>query len=233
MLQKDPAKLETYNDIDGRVVNFFEILRSQMDKLLNQIRLTPWSRREFERSKDIAEDPVEDARRFFVSCWQSFSKHSGSWRSMYDYSKRPRSAATDIRDIEHLNKIADRLKNVQFENKDAIEIIQQYDTPNTLIYFDPPYLASVRVHKDYYTHEVDQNWHIEASRLLKQAQGDVVISGYQSELYADLFESHGWARLDKSAVANGGAKRIESVWLSPSIQDKKVIMRQKKLFNHK
>ena len=232
LLQKDPAKLETYNDIDGRVVNFFEILRSQRDKLLDQIRLTPWSRREFEKSTNFAEDPVEDARRFFVSCWQSFSKHGGSWRSTYDYSKRPRSAAADMRDIEHLNNIADRLKDVQFENKDAIEIIQQYDTPNTLIYFDPPYLPSVRVNKDYYTYEVDQSWHIEASRWVLQAQGDVVISGYQSELYADLFESNGWARFDRPAVANGGAKRIESVWISPSIRDKQCIMRQGELFSN-
>ena len=230
LLQKEPARLETCNDIDDRVVNFFEVLRSREDELLRLIRLTPWSRRELENAKEPADDPVEDARRFFVACWQSFSKHGGSWRSMYDFTKRPRAAASDIRDIEHLHLVADRLGSVQFENKDALDVIQQYDTPDTLIYFDPPYLSSVRVNHNYYAYEVDQSWHVSAAELLQQAQGDVVVSGYRSALYADLYESNGWARLDKPAIANGGAKRIESVWLSPSIQDKKDVMRQGKLF---
>jgi len=230
LIAKNPAKLETYNDIDCRVVNFFQMLRSEPAALIEQIRLTPWSRAEFYRSKEADIDPIEDARRFFVSCWQSFSKHGGSWRSMYDYSARPRSATKDIKEIDHLYLIAERLKSVQFECRDAIEVVQKYDTENGLIYFDPPYIPEVRVNKKYYTHEVDVQWHIDASNVLKTAKAHVVVSGYRSGLYADLFESAGWIRRDIATVANAGAKRTESLWLSPSIQAVKKKQEQMNLF---
>lgn len=230
LIAKEPAALETYNDIDGRVVNFFRVLRSDPAALIEQIRLTPWSRAEFDFSKETDSNPIEDARRFFVTCWQSFSKHGGSWRSMYDYLVRPRSAAKDIQEIDHLYLIASRLKSVQFECRDAIEIIQKYDTENGLIYFDPPYIPEVRVNKDYYAHEVDTQWHISAADVLKTAKAHVVVSGYRSELYANLFESSGWIRRDVATVANAGAKRTESIWLSPSIQAEKKRQYQMNLF---
>ncbi|MCB0763014.1 MAG: hypothetical protein KDC12_15925, partial [Flavobacteriales bacterium] len=47
------------------------------------------------------------------------------------------------------------------------------------------------------------------------AAGYVVVSGYACDLYTELYESHGWHRVDKEAQTNSGGKRIESLWLSP------------------
>jgi len=44
LLQKPRSPLETYNDLDGNVVNFFRVLRDQPDELIRKIRLTPWAR---------------------------------------------------------------------------------------------------------------------------------------------------------------------------------------------
>ncbi len=81
LLQKPVSPLETYNDLDCRVVNFFTVLREKPEELVALIRLTPWSRVELENSRIMAVDPLEDARRFFVSCWQSVSIAGKSWRS--------------------------------------------------------------------------------------------------------------------------------------------------------
>src|SRR3989304_10544081 len=44
LLNRDPSPVETYNDIDGEVVNFFRVLREQKDELLYSIGMTPfWS----------------------------------------------------------------------------------------------------------------------------------------------------------------------------------------------
>ena len=48
LLNSDPSPIETYNDIDGEVVNFFYVLRDQTDALIKAIALTPFSREEFE-----------------------------------------------------------------------------------------------------------------------------------------------------------------------------------------
>lgn len=50
LLQKPRSPLETYNDLDGNVVNFFRVLRDRPDELIRKIRLTPWARAEYELS---------------------------------------------------------------------------------------------------------------------------------------------------------------------------------------
>jgi DNA adenine methylase len=215
LLRKEPAKLETFNDLDGRIVNFFQVLRDRPDELIRQIRLTPWARAEFERCQAPAADPLESARRWFVLCWQSISKPGGSWRSMHNYLARPRSAPMDGIEIDHLHIVAERFKRVQLEQRDALVVIRQYQGAETLIYFDPPYLGSTRVNKKYYAFEVDEPFHTAAAGLLLDARGSVVVSGYASQLYAELYEARGWVRRDKIAVTAGGTRRVESIWLSP------------------
>jgi len=39
--------VETYNDIDGEVANFFRVLRDNKDELVEKIGLTPFAREEF------------------------------------------------------------------------------------------------------------------------------------------------------------------------------------------
>ncbi|MEW5958229.1 MAG: DNA adenine methylase, partial [Chloroflexota bacterium] len=67
LLNREPAPIETYNDTDGEVVNFFRTLRDQKDALIEAIGLTPFSREEFEKA--ISESTnglteLERARRF-------------------------------------------------------------------------------------------------------------------------------------------------------------------------
>jgi DNA adenine methylase len=234
LLRKPLSPLETYNDIDGRIVNFFKVLRDHPEALVSKIKLTPWSRVEQRLAKELSEDPIEDARRFFVSCWQSFSGgKKSSWRASADYSRRPRSPGADMIEIEHLFAVADRLMNVQFECGDALSIIKKYDNPNALLYFDPPYTRSSRANKDFYTFEVDDNFHVTAAGLLNDCQGMVVVSGYACPEYQEFYEDREWIRFDKDVVCNAGAKRIESIWLSEKTMEalkKRICEKELELF---
>ena len=40
LLRKPPSALEVYNDLDGEVVNFFDVLRNETDELIRRIDLT-------------------------------------------------------------------------------------------------------------------------------------------------------------------------------------------------
>src|SRR5205823_13902933 len=72
LLNREPSPVETYNDLDGEVVNFFRVLREQKEDLIEAIGLTPFSREEFHRalseeaSEEAVDSDVERARRFFV-----------------------------------------------------------------------------------------------------------------------------------------------------------------------
>lgn len=226
LLQKPRSPLETYNDLDGNVVNFFRVLRDRPDELIRKIRLTLWARAEFELSLQPCGDEVERARRFFVSGWMSMQgatnesfRPNPTWRIQHHIDNR------GLYDMPHnqednLIHVASRFFDVQIENRPANEVVIKYDNKDTLIYFDPPYLDETRTENDAYT--VDWNGsdlHTEAADLLRQAAGYVIISGYACPLYTELYEAHGWQRVDKEAQTNSGGKRIESLWLSPRTCD--------------
>lgn len=220
LLRKPRSTLETINDLDNQVITFFSVLRDKSDELIRKIALTPWARLEYESSLIPCEDEIEQARRFFISCWMSYNGGTGNnprlfgWRHTTD-SRSRLPASFDI--INHsLAQITERLQGVQIENRDYKDVIRTYDNDAALIYLDPPYVAGTRTNNiDWYAHEWSNDDHIEAADLLCQAQGYVVISGYACPLYADLYEAQGWQRFDKEAQTNGGGKRVESIWISP------------------
>ena len=221
LLQKPRSPLETYNDLDGNVVNFFRALRDRPDELIRKIRLTPWARAEYELSLEPCEDDVERARRFFVASWMSMqgghhSKTSKTWKiqKRADYVFRLSCDAWPDR-ADALTGLVERLQRVQIDNRDACDVIGRYDNADTLIYFDPPYIKATRHQADIYRLEVDQDFHIQAADLLRQCAGYVIVSGYACLLYTELYETHDWHRVDKEAQTNSGGKRIESLWLSP------------------
>lgn len=57
LLNREPSPVETYNDIDGEVVNFFRVLRDRTDELIKAIALTPFSREEFYLAVTPSDEP--------------------------------------------------------------------------------------------------------------------------------------------------------------------------------
>jgi DNA adenine methylase len=234
LLQKPRSPLETYNDLDGNVVNFFRVLRDRPEELIRKIRLTPWARSEYETSLTPASDEVEQARRYFVMLWMSMNGGShdtatGTWRILKHIDGRPGGIASDL-NSDHLEEIARRFVNVQIENKPATDVIQRFDNSDALIYFDPPYITATRAQAERYAFEWTDVQHIEAASLLRDCAGNAVVSGYACPLYTELYEAHGWSRVDKEAQTNSGGKRIESLWLSPRTVEALNAPRQASLF---
>lgn len=224
LLQKERSPVETYNDIDSNVVNYFAMLRDRPDELLRAIDLTPFAREEYELHREPTDDPIERARRFWVGCNYSvvylpYTK-SGFGVAKSDVHSGGASDASVYRDMEPLLRVAQRLKGVQIENKSYQEIVQMYDAPNNLLYFDPPYVQSERASPNEYTYNWDEIQHLDAAAILLDAESYVVVSGYRCDLYEKLYEKYGWHRIDKDTIGNGGSAggqrtRTESLWLSP------------------
>lgn len=214
LLQKPPSAIETYNDLDGDVCNFFLVVRDRVDELIRAIRLTPWSRDEFELCLHSASDPLERARRLYFRLWMSFHGGTLSTASSFRRRRYKRSAASDVRP-QAIYEAAKRLTLVQIENRDAMKLIIEMDTPTTLFYLDPPYVSATRTDKKRYAHEMTDADHSRLAELLNSIRGFAVVSGYVCELYREIYERLGWHRIDTEATANGGIKRVESLWLSP------------------
>lgn len=225
LLNKPRSIIETYNDLDLEVVNFFRVLRQNPDEMVAQIELTPYSRTEFEESFEPTDDPVERARRFFIRTWMSIGGHNANnkpshFRYIKSFRSRVGKSPAGYWVMHHLHQIAERLMGVQIENRDAFYLITHFDTPETLHYLDPPYVHSTRTRKDHkYNFELSDSEHEKLAGIANELKGFCVISGYPSELYADLYELRGWHRVDMNARANTTSPtstvRTECLWLSP------------------
>lgn len=221
--QKPRSIMETVNDLDSDVVNYFRVLREQPQELIDLICLTPWSREEFQLNQVRTDNALENARRFFTRALMAMG------RSPLDPTTGPRMVKNgqklfstrflkfDSESTEHLLQVAQRLQGVQIENKRFEKFIPDYDTVEGLTYADPPYVLSERTGKGY-IHEFSEEDHRNLAELLRACKGSVVLSGYACPLYVDLYEEHGWTRHDIPSKTNSGKSQIESVWLSPITQ---------------
>ncbi|WP_375154919.1 DNA adenine methylase [Stratiformator vulcanicus] len=224
LLNREPSAVETYNDLDGEVANFFRMLRDDSDRIIHAIAMTPFSREEFaiacERpTEDISN--LERARRFFIRARQvrtglAQTASLGRWANCKNTSRAGMSGVVSrwLGSIEQLPEIATRLMRVQIENRPALEVIDLYDDIETLIYCDPPYVHSTRGDSKAYGHELTDDDHVKLAERLRNAQGWVAVSGYRSELYDDLYAD--WRRIDAPEKACHSAKqsRSEALWVN-------------------
>ena len=223
LINQKPAPVETYNDIDSELVNFFETIRNQGAKLIKAISLTPFSREEL--IKACSPEPnlskLERARRFYVRARQTRTRlaqtsSEGRWAHCILTSRAGMAGAVSrwLGAVEGLPEIVQRLQRVQIENAPALEIIERYDTKDTLFYLDPPYVHESRGDSKAYGYEMTDSEHIELANLLHQIKGKAVVSGYRTKLYDKLFKD--WIRIDapvKTCNSSKG-KRQESLWLN-------------------
>lgn len=215
---KKPARHEVLNDLSSSIVNLFRVLRdpSLAAQLAEWIELTPWSEEEYsqyERDYDSADDPVENARRFLVRSWQAHGgtihqisgwKHNGRTATVYPVKLWQKLPARLLATVE-------RLKDAEIRNRPALEMIAYYNSPDTLIYADPPYLLSTRTRK-YYKHEMTDEEHIALLNALDVHRGPVVLSGYPHPLYDERLKH--WHRVSAPAVTEHGNTRMEVLWLN-------------------
>jgi DNA adenine methylase len=220
LLAKPPSPMETVNDLDGDLMNFWRVLRDRPADLERVCALTPHSRAEYLLAYEPAADDLERARRVWVNLTQGRGgqmKRTG-WR-FYQDPRGSHSSMPDYLDAytSRIAAAAARLRNVSLECMDALELIEGYGRhPETLVYADPPYLGSLRsLNKGRcrgpdYPHELrTDDEHRDLLEALLGCRSAVVLSGYASPLYDDMLGA--WSRREiATQTGNGGTDRLRS-----------------------
>jgi DNA adenine methylase len=224
LLNREPSPVETYNDLDGEVVNFFRVLREHPEQLTRTIGLTPFSREELALAVSAEQDGISDverARRFYVRARQARTGLAqtaslGRWANCKDTSRSGMSGAVSrwLGSADQLPAIALRLLRVQFENRPAEEVIKLYDSPTTLFYCDPPYIHSTRGDSKAYGFEMTDLEHEMLAQTLQNCRGKAAVSGYRCELMDELYKH--WRRFDGPAKQCHSIKKVrhEAVWMN-------------------
>ncbi len=220
LLAKRPSTLETVNDLDGHLVTFWKVVRDQPEELVSLIDATPHSRAEFVASAEFGAPnltDIERARRVFTTIVQG--RMGGlartGWRNKVESNSSQLVSVEMMRFRQRLVTAANRIRHVQIENMDALDLITRYGIePNNLIYADPPYLAHTRASVGHYRVEMpNPDQHIALAETLWRCKATVVLSGYRSDLYNDLYGDW-YAEEFPTTTSQGGAGKAvcEVIW---------------------
>jgi DNA adenine methylase len=218
LLAKKPSPMETANDLDGELMTFWRILRDRPTELLRACMLTPHSRSELAATWDPTDDDLELSRRIWCRLaqgrsgtlrntgWRHYIDPAGSVTSMPGYLEAYR---------DRLAVAAERLHDVSLESLPALDLVAKYGKqPKVLLYVDPPYLGTTRGWGNNYRVEMkDEAEHRELAAALADCRAAVVLSGYGSPLYAELYA--GWHRYEHQTMtgnANSDKGRTEVLW---------------------
>lgn len=209
-LQKPQSEVEIYNDIHPGATNFWTRLKEDSERLIQDIDAIQWNDQTVEWAKEMmTTDPFESAVKFYIQCRISYAGGGTGWGSGYSPKTFDRKEHSDH---SHLIAIAKRIKNLQIYGEDALDIIREFDSPDTLFYCDPPYLESTRNSHTPYEYEFDR--HEELIALLGSIQGKAIISGYPSFKYASLLSS--WSRKDTQGMTTSRKDATECIWIKPA-----------------
>lgn len=217
LMRKGRVYSEVYNDLDGEVVNLFRHLRDEekAKHLREALRLTPFARTEFMQAYEPSNDEFERARRLVIRSFMGFGSNGHEQATGFRANSN-RSGTTPAHDWMHypdsIDAMADRLKGVVIESRDASEVMQAHDSPQTLHYVDPPYVPETRDKGSDYAHEMTVEQHEALLTALRQLDGMVILSGYPCDIYEDHLSD--WHRVERGAYADGARERREVLWIS-------------------
>ena len=236
-----PGGVETYNDIDGALYDFFTVLADPEDfeRFYRLVALLPVSRRiynEYRATWRDERDRIKRVAKWYYIARQSFGGHfAHSFGTVVTNADNNMASTSSkwLSILEMLPEIHARLRRVQIENADWRVVIARYDTPETLFYCDPPYPHSTR-RGEKYEYEMTDDDHRELVAALLNIRGRAVVSSYPNVLYAPL-EDAGWRRIEWQTACYAAARtrgtnilganaanrmqpRTECVWVSPETQ---------------
>jgi DNA adenine methylase len=178
------------------------------------VKLTPYSRDEFDESFITDDDPLEQARRtiYWAAATHSTTGATGFRCNTTRPGSIPAHDWANMPDI--LEQVTERLRGVVVEHDAAVDVMLRYDGNDTLHYVDPPYVHDTRSKTGIgsYRHEMTDDNHRELAAVLHGLQGMVIVSGYACPLYDnELFPD--WHRVERETFADGARARTEVLWM--------------------
>lgn len=216
LFNKPRSNIETVNDLDGNVVNLFEWIKKDPERLAHEIYWTPYARQVYEDAfAAVPEDSLGRAVNFYIRLnmghgFRTTGEKVG-WKN--DVQGRERAyASQDWTNLpDKIMQAAERLRGVQIENLPAVDVIQRFNFSNVLIYADPPYVLSTR-HGKQYRCELDDKGQNDTLDVLIAHKGPVLLSGYDNDLYNDRLK--GWYREEIDSYSQVCSKKREILWMN-------------------
>jgi DNA adenine methylase len=193
---KKPSRLEAINDIDGRVINFYEVTQNprQFPKLFKMINTTLHAETYLHQARDFHYDripagKIEKAWAFWVATNMSFGGNIyGGWKWCNGTSGSHSGISIRNKRLQFTEAIHARLQDVQISKRDALKVITDRDSIKTFFYLDPPYPGCVQGHYSGYT--VMDLFNL--LDLIKDIKGKFILSNFWTQTLSYHINKYGW-----------------------------------------
>jgi DNA adenine methylase len=219
---------EVYNDLNDDLCNFWLQIQLHAEELAQRLQALPYSRHLYyayhARLFDGSEiEPIERAVMWF---YVLRSTGTGWLRSSPVGWNNTVSNALAFRSVlECFKPVQERLCHPRtiIDNRDIERVIEEYDSPHTLFYVDPPYRGVEYYYQVGIRKHAKQSFdHQRLAALLNAAQGSVALSSYPSPELDTWYPPDRWRRLawqqhKPSALGAGNATELLFMNYAPSL----------------
>lgn len=223
LLQKKPSKREVIGDIDPGVVAIYRIIRDMPRTFASRLRATPYKEHVFaeavEKEKQgLLEGDLDYAVNETILRRMSRDglKKAFAW-SERQRGGRPGDVNAWYTFIEQITPLSERLHKVEIYHEAALNLIEEFDSKDTLFYCDPTYLPATRQTTKVYTYEMTEADHASLAEKLVVVEGKVLVSSYPSPQYDVWFT--GWEVASKQIVNHASQQKkkqykTECLWVN-------------------
>lgn len=213
-LNKISSKEEILNDIDRGVIQIFKAIRDEPCETIGRLKRTKFSERSFKRAKIKNQEGIEDyIEGAIVEIILRRMSHNGKdfFESYQEVNEQSKGEYEWERMIEHLILIKERINDTHIFCNEALKIVKIWDSPNTLMYVDPPHLSKDSTSKPL-ENEMSIDEHINLAKLLNNSKSYIILSGHPSTLYNRLYKDWDCVRKNGRKTKRRKDRRIECIW---------------------
>jgi len=211
---KKPAKVEFINDVNGEVINFYQVLKDDFKALKTEINRTLHSEFQHKQAIEIYRNPegvskLKRAWAIWVLSHQSFyAILCNSWKCS---KHRNGGKSVHVKKIEFDEAYQLRLENTSIFCRDALNVIASTDSEDTFHYIDPPYYNSDLGHYKGYSKDDFES----LLKLLSAIKGKFMLSSYPSGLIDQYIEQNGWKTIEiEMQRSAGGGRKTEVITIN-------------------
>ena len=225
LFAKRSVESEILNDLNMDLTTFYMIAKMQYIELKSEIDKTLHSRDMHAHAAHILKYPAffvpaQRAWAVWALCKMSFaSKIDGSFG--YDFSggmpKKLQNAKDDFTEY-----LCSRLEKVTIENRDALQVIETYDSTDAFHFGDPPYINSDCGHYEGSVNEMDME---NLLKLLERIKGKFMLTMFPLQMIEDYAIKNNWIihRIERTISASKISRRKQEEWIVCNYVDTKVI----------
>lgn len=215
LFAKKPANAEIINDLNMDLYIFYYVAKTAYPELKMEIEKTLHCRDLHIHAAHILNygklfTPAQNAWAVWALCKMSFaSMLDGSFG--YDFTGSMPKKLSNAKD-DFTEYLCRRLDNVTIENRDALDVISCYDTPETFHFVDPPYVNSDCGHYEGSFNERNLECLLQ---LLSKIKGKFMLTMFPLPMIEEYANQNGWIihRIERTISASKTSRRKQEEWM--------------------